>query len=258
MIFEDIASYCLAKPHAEETYPFDETTMVMKIGGKMFALLDANTMETINLKHPSNDIPLLLERYSCVSPGYHMSKKHWVTVNYKHADMRDQEIIKLIDISYDLIVDALPKKYKIPFTTSYISFTILDAEYQEALLLRQITLRDPLNQLLTEDDLRGEEEEIHIGGIFQGRLIAYCILSPQDGIQAKVRQVAVDKRYQGLGIGRALMHHAESIALNMEIESIMLHARKHVVEWYESQQYKISGNEFTEIGIPHLRMIKHL
>jgi len=126
MTFEDIARYCLAKPHAEETYPFDETTMVMKIGGKMFALLDANTMETINLKHPPDDIPLLLEKHSCISPGYHMSKKHWVTVNYKHADMRDPEIIKLIDISYDSVVDGLPKKLRIPLTTSYISFTTLD------------------------------------------------------------------------------------------------------------------------------------
>lgn len=258
MTFEDIARYCLAKPHAEETYPFDETTMVMKIGGKMFALLDANTMETINLKHPSDDIPLLLEKYSCISPGYHMSKKHWVTVNYKHADMRDPEIIKLIDTSYDSVVDGLPKKLRIPLTTSYISFTTLDIEYQESLLLRQTVLRDPLNLILTEEELIGEETEIHIGGIFQGRLIACCILSPRDGIQAKVRQVAVDKRYQGMGIGRALMHHAESIASNMEIESIMLHARKHVAQWYESQQYQIMGEEFFEVGIPHIRMFKRL
>ena len=258
MTFEDIARHCLAKPYAEETYPFDETTMVMKIGGKMFALLDANTMETINLKHPTDTIPLLLERYSCISPGYHMSKKHWITVNYKHADMREPEIIKLIDISYDLIVDGLPKKLKIPFTTSYVSFTTRDAEYQEALVLRQTILRDPLNLQLTEADLHGEEKELHIGGIYQNRLIAYCILSPQDGIQAKVRQVAVDKRYQGMGIGRALMHHAENIALDMGIETIMLHARKHVAQWYESQQYQIMGEEFVEVGIPHLRMFKRL
>lgn len=111
---------------------------------------------------------------------------------------------------------------------------------------------------MTEADLHGEEKELHIGGIYQNRLIAYCILSPRDGIQAKVRQVAVDKRYQGMGIGRALMHHAESIASNMEIESIMLHARKHVAQWYESQQYQIMGEEFFEVGIPHIRMFKRL
>ncbi|MFM7543625.1 MAG: GNAT family N-acetyltransferase [Ignavibacteria bacterium] len=258
MTFEEIAGYCLAKPYAEETYPFDETTMVMKIRGKMFALLDSTTMEKINLKHPSDDIPVLLERYECISPGYHMSKKHWVTVHFKHADMRDQDIIKLIDISYDLIVDALPKKFRIPLTTSYTTFTTLDAEYQESLFLRQTILRDPLNLTLTEDDLIGEDKEIHIGGMLQGRLIACCILSPRDGIQAKVRQVAVDTRFQGMGIGSALMNHAESIALNMGIESIILHARKHVAQWYESQHYEILGDEFTEVGIPHVCMIKYL
>ncbi len=73
MTFDEIVKYCTLKPHAEETYPFDEVTLVMKIGGKMFALLDTEGMESINLKHDSEYIPELLTnevKYGNQSPQF--------------------------------------------------------------------------------------------------------------------------------------------------------------------------------------------
>jgi len=258
MTFEEIAGYCLDKPYAEETYPFDETTMVMKVGGKMFALLDSQKGEAINLKHPSDNIPELIERHACISPGYHMSKKHWITVNYKHPDIRSSEILELVDISYALIIESLPKKMKIPLSTIFKTFDVDGSEYQKALALRQKILRDPLRLTITKDDLKGEERDIHIGGFYKEELTACCILSPVQKIQMKVRQVAVDDKCQGMGIGTHLMEYAENQAIRNGSESIILHARKNVMPWYVSLGYEVIGEEFLEVGIPHVKMFKNL
>lgn len=258
MTFEEIAHYCLEKPHAEETYPFDETTMVLKIGGKMFALLDSEKMETINLKHPTEQISGLLEHYSCIEPGYHMSKKHWITVNYRHADMHDRDIYALIDLSYGLVLSGLPKRLRIPLSVIYRSFGIDDPAYQQGLALRQTILRDPLHLNLTQDDIKDEHKDLHIGGFVEGELIAYCIITTLENNQAKIRQVAVSTKLQGAGIGTKLMEFAEQTAYNQGQQTIVLHARKHVADWYASIGYEQVGNEFLEVGIPHVKMIKNL
>lgn len=258
MTFDEIAQYCMMKPHAEETYPFDETTMVMKIGGKMFALLDCDSMETINLKHDSDLIPELIANHSGIAPGYHMSKKHWITVNFKHVEMNNAELLKLIDRSYDLVKSSLPKKMKVYLDMTFCAFDIHSPAYQSALELRQDILRTPLGMTLHKKDLLGEEHDIHIGGFHNERLLAYCIISPLDAIQCKIRQVCVSKTMQGAGIGTKLMEYAEEMAMNQGIQRVMLHARKTVVSWYESLDYEIIGDEFTEVGIPHFKMIKNL
>ncbi|NBO69743.1 MAG: GNAT family N-acetyltransferase [Bacteroidetes bacterium] len=258
MTFEEIASYCLSKPYAEETYPFDETTMVVKIGGKMFALLDTQQMETINLKHPSEHITALIEGNSCIQPGYHMSKKHWITVNYFHADIHDKDLLALIDLSYALVLEGLPKRMRIPLLTTFRTFGINDSAYEEGLALRQTILRDPLQLTLTKDDIKDEYKDIHIGGFFKDKLIAYCIITTLDQHQAKIRQVAVQQSLQGLGIGTTLMIFAEETATEQGIQSIVLHARNHVADWYTSIGYSQVGNEFLEVGIPHVKMIKTL
>lgn len=258
MTFNEIVNYCSSKPHAEETYPFDEVTLVMKIGGKMFALIDAHGMETINLKHDTDLIPELLANYSSIAPGYHMSKKHWITVNYKHADMHDSDIIQLIDRSYELVKTSLPKKYKVSLEMTFSSFDTYSVAYQEALQLRQDILRTPLNLTLTEHDIQGEEQDIHIGGFFDGKLLAYCIITRIDNTVAKIRQVAVSSKYQGAGIGTKLMDYAEMHAQELGYQSIELHARAKVIPWYESIGYEIVGDSFMEVGIPHAKMIKSL
>ena len=258
MTFDEIANYCLMKPHAEETYPFDEVTMVMKIGGKMFALLDCENMETINLKHDSELIPELIAHHAGIAPGYHMSKKHWITLNFKHAEMRDAEILRLIDRSYDLVKSSLPKKMKAYLDMTFSVFDTQSPHYQQALTLRQDILRKPLNMTITPKDIEGEENDIHVGGFHEGRLIAYCIISPLDSSKCKIRQVCVSKTMQGTGIGSKLMEFAEEIAMHHGFEIVMLHARKTVISWYESLNYEIIGDEFIEVGIPHFKMIKNL
>jgi len=112
MNIEAYREYCLAKKGVEETFPFDETTLVFKVMDKMFALISLkdDPLRT-NLKADPDWSIELRESYPQIIPGWHMNKKHWNTV-YLEEGLDEDLIIKLIDHSYDLVVSKLPKKSK--------------------------------------------------------------------------------------------------------------------------------------------------
>ena len=111
MNIEEIRTYCLSKKGVTESFPFDETTLVFKVMGKMFALTDIEKELSINLKCEPEKALELRETYSCVLPGYHMSKQHWNTI-FIDGSISDQIIIGWIDDSYDLVAEKLTKKLK--------------------------------------------------------------------------------------------------------------------------------------------------
>jgi len=101
--------YCLEKTHVNESFPFDDNTLVFKVAGKMFALLDLEQGQTANLKcNPERAIELR-ERYSGVKPGYHMNKKHWNTVSF-NSDLESDLLLELIDHSYESVIRTFSKK----------------------------------------------------------------------------------------------------------------------------------------------------
>jgi len=105
----DFREYCLAKPNVTEGTPFGETVLVFKVGGKMFALAALDEVPTtVNLKCDPDLALDLRDRYEQVRPGYHMNKKHWNTVEIE-SGIPDAELRKMIDHSYDLVVQSLPK-----------------------------------------------------------------------------------------------------------------------------------------------------
>lgn len=109
MNFETFCNYCLQKKGVTETFPFDETTLVYKVMGKMFALtgIDERPL-SINLKCDPERAIELREEYEAVQPGYHMSKKHWNTV-VCDGTISDTELRELIDHSYNLVVKGLKR-----------------------------------------------------------------------------------------------------------------------------------------------------
>lgn len=111
MNIEEYRDYCLAKPGVTEGFPFNETTLVFKVMGKMFALTDIELFESINLKCNPEKAIELREQYEGINPGYHMSKKHWNTVAV-NSDVPRNLLFSLIDESYNLVVDSLTKKLK--------------------------------------------------------------------------------------------------------------------------------------------------
>ncbi|MEL6637530.1 MAG: MmcQ/YjbR family DNA-binding protein [Bacteroidota bacterium] len=109
MDIETFYHYCLAKPGVEETFPFDEKTLVFKVMGKMFALTGLEREEfTVNLKCDPEYATELREAHADIRPGFHMSKKHWNTVHFQ-GELSDRFLCELIDHSYELVVNKLRK-----------------------------------------------------------------------------------------------------------------------------------------------------
>jgi predicted DNA-binding protein (MmcQ/YjbR family) len=111
MNIEDFRIYCLKKHDVTEDFPFDESTLVFRIGGKIFALCDINDFDGVNLKCDPEKAVELREQYDGVTPGYHMSKKHWNTV-LTDGSVPAQVFQELIDHSYDIVKASLPKKLR--------------------------------------------------------------------------------------------------------------------------------------------------
>ena len=109
MDFETLRSYLLAKPGASEDFPFDTVTLVIKVSGKMFALVGINDEPLrINLKCDPTKAEFLRARYPAILPGYHMNKRHWNTV-ILDGSIAEADIRAMIDDSYALVVAGLPK-----------------------------------------------------------------------------------------------------------------------------------------------------
>lgn len=111
MDIETYREYCLSKPLVSEETPFGPETLVYKVAGKMFTATDISLFESINLKAPTGEIPELMAEYPAVQPGYHMSKKHWITV-LMDGSLPDRLIFEWIDRSYLLVVNGLPLKIR--------------------------------------------------------------------------------------------------------------------------------------------------
>lgn len=114
MHIEQLRDFCIAKKGVTEHFPFDDVTLVFKVMNKMFALVGLNKWEEgdqkINLKCDPEKSEELRDRYEGVNPGFHMSKKHWNTVNINTSDVSDDLIRDLINHSYELVVKGLTKK----------------------------------------------------------------------------------------------------------------------------------------------------
>lgn len=111
MNIESFRDYCLAKPGVTEEFPFDESTLVFKVGGKMFALTDLEEEFRVALKCDPQYSIELRERFSAITPAYHMSKIHWIDVN--NATSFDEKLLmQLIDESYELVFKGLTKKMR--------------------------------------------------------------------------------------------------------------------------------------------------
>jgi predicted DNA-binding protein (MmcQ/YjbR family) len=99
---------CNAKIGSQEETPFGPEALVYKVGGKMFALLRVNSPISMNLKCDPQEAMIIRESFAAVTPGYHMNKKHWNTVDLEAG--LDEALVKgWIDDSYELVVSKLTK-----------------------------------------------------------------------------------------------------------------------------------------------------
>ena len=112
MDIDDLRNYCLSLNGVTEDFPFDETTLVFRVGGKIFVLTDtADIPFHFNLKCDPERAIDLRERYDFITAGYHMNKTHWNTIV---ADSRknNEFYFELVKHSYDLIFASLKKSIR--------------------------------------------------------------------------------------------------------------------------------------------------
>ena len=111
MNIETFRDYCLSKAGVTEDTPFGPDTLCFRVANKIFALLDMDKFESVNLKCDPERAVLLREQHDGIVPGYHMNKKHWNTVSCDGSVSADL-LLELVDHSYALVFSSLPKNVK--------------------------------------------------------------------------------------------------------------------------------------------------
>jgi predicted DNA-binding protein (MmcQ/YjbR family) len=112
MTRDEVLAFCLGLPAAEETYPFGEEVAVIKVRGRMFALVPLlEEPGSVNLKCDPTQALELRQMYAGIRPGYHQNKRHWNTVDLD-GSVEDDVIRGLISDSYALVVAGLPRSVR--------------------------------------------------------------------------------------------------------------------------------------------------
>lgn len=104
-----VMAACGAKPGSAEDYPFGDEVAVFKVAGRMFALVSLGPAPgNVSLKCDPGLATELRGRYAAIIPGYHLNKRHWNTVTLD-GSVPDEEVLELIDHSYDLVLAGLTR-----------------------------------------------------------------------------------------------------------------------------------------------------
>lgn len=109
MDIESVREYCLSLPLATEDFPFDETTLAFRIGGRIFAMLDLDRTEWFVLKCEPDYAIELRDRYPEITGAWHMNKKHWNQLLLE-GNITDDLVKSLIRHSYNEVVKKIPRR----------------------------------------------------------------------------------------------------------------------------------------------------
>jgi predicted GNAT family N-acyltransferase len=131
-------------------------------------------------------------------------------------------------------------------------------DYQKMVQLRNQILRQPLGLSFTEEELLKEKNDILIAAFDDDEILGCCMLCPQNSNTLRLRQMAVSNNLQRKGIGASIMSFAENLARDKGYRSMIMHARNSAIGFYEKFGYKVRGNEFMEVNLPHHVMEKVL
>ena len=131
-------------------------------------------------------------------------------------------------------------------------------EYNQIIQLRFSVMREPLGLGFTKEELDKEKDNIHIGAFEDEELLGCCMLTKVSNDTLQLRQMAVKNNLQRKGIGGSILSFAENLTRDRGYKTIMMHARDTAVGFYEKFGYKVKGDPFTEINLPHHIMEKSL
>ncbi|RYY49720.1 MAG: GNAT family N-acetyltransferase [Chitinophagaceae bacterium] len=131
-------------------------------------------------------------------------------------------------------------------------------EYKQMIALRHSILREPLGMSFTAEELEKEKDHILIAAFEEDDMLGCCMLKKVDNQTLQLRQMAVKNTLQGKGIGASIMSFAETISRDRGYRSIIMHARDTAIGFYEKFGYKVKGEPFIEINLPHHVMEKKI
>ena len=130
--------------------------------------------------------------------------------------------------------------------------------YYKVVQLRQRILRTPLGLKFSETDLAIDKDEMLYALCDNDKPIACVQVRTLNQQRVKLRQMAVDRKFQRQGLGKLLIQKVEKHFKMQGVKSIELNARQTAVGFYHKLGYHIVSEKFTEVGIPHYTMIKNL
>jgi predicted GNAT family N-acyltransferase len=130
--------------------------------------------------------------------------------------------------------------------------------YEAMVALRMEVLLNPIGIPRSYINAGKEAGDLLLGAYQDQQLIGCCILTRVSETTVQLRQMAVAQSLQGLGIGAAILHYAEGLALEKGYRLLLLHARNNVISFYRKSGYTPIGEPFFEVGIGHLKMQKQL
>ena len=113
MDLEHIREHALSKPGVSEDFPFDSDTLAFRVGQKIFLLAPLERIpQRFNAKCAPELALELRETYASITPGYHMNKRHWNTIEL-NGSIPNPKLIELVDHSYVLVFASLPRKIRL-------------------------------------------------------------------------------------------------------------------------------------------------
>lgn len=130
-------------------------------------------------------------------------------------------------------------------------------EYRLECQLREEVLRRPLGLSLSGEDLADEENQLHFGLFGPGNHLVACAVAVRvSPTEARIRQMAVSPPHQRKGLGQRILRELESNLEARGFRKLVMKARMSAAGFYEKLGYKIVGEEFVDVTIPHVTMIK--
>lgn len=118
MNIESFRDHCLSFAGTRADFPFGKATsdydrnlLVFYVGDKWFCFVNAEAFDFCNLKSSPECIGQLRERYEDIGLGWHMNKKHWISVRLD-GDVPGEVIRELIRESYELVAGSLPRRVR--------------------------------------------------------------------------------------------------------------------------------------------------
>ncbi len=131
-------------------------------------------------------------------------------------------------------------------------------EYRNECELRDRLLRKPLGLSVYDENLEREKAYRHFGAFDADRIVGCLIVVPLDDGLGQLKQMGIEAALQGQGIGRQLITDVESRLSEEGVRELWLHGRSTAVGFYEGLGYRVEGESFVEVGIPHFKMRKAL